>query len=81
MATMTRLAVTVRRPVWTIAPVFSCTIRCTGELSWTRSPSAAATRSATNWVPPMKRDCCAPLRVSKLRSNVPAFCSLPEAAM
>jgi len=31
--------------------------------------------------PPTKRLSCAPPAVLKLRSNVPAFCALPDAAM
>ena len=56
-------------------------MRSTGEPSTTRAPSLCATFWQSSCDPPTKRHIWAPPRVLKLRSKVPAFCSLPEAAM
>jgi hypothetical protein len=57
------------------------TIRRTGERRMTRRPSPSASFVAICCVPPSMRSCCAPLRVLKLRSNVPTVRSSPDAAM
>ena len=75
------LALSEARSEVTRTPPLTCSMRRTGELSTIRRPSCAAIRSAISCDPPKKRDCCAPWRVSKLRSNVPGLVSLPELAM
>jgi len=59
-----------------MTPLEVWSIRRTGEDSTTRPSSCAAIVSAISCEPPMKRDCWAPWRVSKFRSNVPGFVSL-----
>ena len=82
MATITCLARTRSFLVSTITLLGRCVIRRTGAFSRTRFlPIAFATRRAISCEPPKKRHICAPSRVLKLRSKVPGFCSLPDAAM
>ena len=81
MATITRLALTIRREDSTRTPVLPCTIFLTGERSTTRLPSRLCSSWAICCEPPTKRCSCAPSRVLKLRSNVPSVRSLPEEAM
>ena len=81
MATITRLAFTIRREDSTRTPVRPCTIFLTGERSTTRLPSRLCSSWAICCEPPTKRDSCAPSRVLKLRSNVPSVRSLPDEAM
>ena len=64
-----------------MTPLELCVICRTGELSTTREPSCLAILVAITCEPPTNRDIWAPLRVSKLRSNVPGLFSSPEAAM
>ena len=80
MATITRFARTIMRSDSTRTPWRCCSIRRTGDPSTTRWPRCRATRCATSWEPPWKRDICAPPLVSKLRSKVPGCCGSPEAA-
>ena len=64
-----------------MTPLLLCLIDSTADFLITRLPSSAAIRSQISPVPPTKRDSWAPPRVLKLRSKVPTFCSLPDAAM
>jgi hypothetical protein len=75
------LAVTDRLSERTVTPDPLCSIRLTGAFRSTRLPSRAAIRSGTSCAPPAKRCSWAPSFVLKLRSKVPWFCSLPDAAM
>ena len=52
-----------------------------GYVELKRGTCGPATRIATIWAPPKNRLSCAPPAVLKFRSNVPGFCSFPEAAM
>ena len=80
VATITRFATTVPRPVLTCTRWWRWTIRRTGARSATMSPSFLASLSGTRCEPPTNRRSCAPLAVSELREKVPLWASSPEQA-
>jgi hypothetical protein len=81
MATITRLPLASSASERTVTPLSPWSIRRTGAPVTIRLPSASATRCGIRAAPPSKRRSCAPSFVLKLRSNVPWFSSLPDAAM
>ena len=81
IATITRWPFAFNRPEYTVTPSDDCSMRSTGLPSITLPPSWPAIASAIVCAPPTKRLSCAPPAVLKLRSNVPVFCSSPDAAM